>query len=98
MKFSLFATVALLAASVSALPAPADEASYECHKTCGTMIEDSRKCAEGDSWNQDCMCKPGTPFFDALDPCLQCGAALWADYGKYLEPPLGFCGLPTKPY
>ncbi|KAG5355979.1 hypothetical protein CJU89_5698 [Yarrowia sp. B02] len=87
-----------LSASAAALPAPADDASYECHKTCGEMILDSRKCANGDSWNHDCLCDPGTPFFDALDPCLKCGSALWNDYGKYLEPPLAFCDFPTKPY
>lgn len=97
-RISFLTIVTLLAASVAAAPAPADDAPYECHKTCGEMILDSRKCAEGDSWNRDCMCNPGTPFFDALDPCLKCGAALWNDYGKYLEPPLGFCGFPTKPY
>lgn len=97
MKISLAATIALLSVAVSALPTPADEASYECHKTCGEMILDSRKCADGDSWNRECLCNPGTPFFDALNPCMACGAALWNDYGKFLEPPLGFCGFQTKP-
>ncbi|KAJ8053265.1 hypothetical protein LXG23DRAFT_54861 [Yarrowia lipolytica] len=90
MKFSLITTTLVLLTVGSALPAPADNAPYACHKTCGEMILDSRKCASGNSWNRDCLCDPGTPFFDALDPCLQCGAALWNDYGSYLEPPLAF--------
>ncbi|KAG5365498.1 hypothetical protein CJU90_4581 [Yarrowia sp. C11] len=96
-KFSVAAIAAILASAVVAAPSPQDPAAYQCHATCGTMILDARKCAQGESWDKDCLCDDGTAFQAAVDPCMDCGASLWNDYGKFLEPPLAYCGFQTKP-
>lgn len=85
MKFSLITTTLVLLTVGSALPAPADNAPYACHKTCGEMILDSRKCASGNSWNRDCLCDPEPPFSTPWTPVSSveplCGttmAAIWS--------------------
>ncbi|AOA64038.1 hypothetical protein PP7435_CHR3-0503 [Komagataella phaffii CBS 7435] len=82
-----------------------DLASFSCHESCGYMILAARACAPDSNapgvdfgpWDTDCLCTDQGGFEELVEPCLECGWCLWADYGKYLVAPLEECGHTTLP-
>ena len=72
--------------------------TVECHSFCGNAILEWRNCG-GDSSDatKECTCASDSKYTELIHPCLQCGAALWYAYSKFLEESLKLCNLPLEP-
>lgn len=78
------------------------EGTLKCHQYCGGMARDARECGPDQStydgpYNHSCLCDSDSEFMSLYPDCMQCGWALWADYGPYITSALEECSLLTEP-
>lgn len=74
-----------------------DDVPYACHANCGYLIYAAQACAQGDSYDESCMCTAGSDFNSYLDGCLDCGWCLYDNYFPSLTKALAVCGDSTTP-